>query len=131
MKKLPCNTPLLLTRHLHDVNGEFGAKHLTQSTGNAALGIAHLGRVVSLGIKKAGHLQSVPRAIVHAQLAALAALNDDVNLATRHDDAVLIKGFTPKSHGYLLLTRPSAIGFQPSLASQRPMAEGQPLSAND
>jgi hypothetical protein len=59
--------------------------------------------MIALGVKDLRHLQGVPRTIGHAQLAALAAANDDVDFATRHDDTVLVQRFAPKLHGYLLL----------------------------
>jgi hypothetical protein len=94
----------LLTGHLHDENGKFGAEHLAQATGHATLVVTHLGRMITLGIKKAGHLQGVAGTISHAQLTTLTTLNNEVDLAARHDDAIPIKRFTPKSHSCLLLT---------------------------
>jgi hypothetical protein len=95
--------PLSLTGGLHDVNGEFGAEHSTQPTGNAALRVAHLGRVVAFGVEEVGHFENVARAIGDTQLAALAAFEDEVDFAVRNYDAVLIKGFTPEFHGFSLL----------------------------
>jgi hypothetical protein len=60
--------------------------------------------VVTLGIEVAGYLQNTAWAIRHAQLAALAAFNNQMDLALWHDDTILVKRFTPKSHGCPLLT---------------------------
>jgi hypothetical protein len=65
--------------------------------------VANLGRVIAFGIEEAGHLQDVTGAVGHAQLAALAAVEDEVDFAVRYHNAVLVEGFTPKFHGNCLL----------------------------
>jgi hypothetical protein len=95
--------PLSLTWLLHDINGKFRTEHATQAACDAASGIAHLRRVITLGIEELGYFQDIPRAVGHTQLAALAALDDEMDFAARHHDALLIEGFTPKFHGFLLL----------------------------
>jgi hypothetical protein len=95
--------PLSLTRLLHYINGKFRTQHTTQAAGDAASSLAYLRRVIALGVEETGYFQDIPRAVGHTQLAALAALDDEVDFAVRHHDALLIEGFTPKFHGFLLL----------------------------
>lgn len=89
--------------HLFNIDGELGAEHCTQPADKAASSVAYLRGMVSLGIKEARHLQDVTWAIGRAQLAALAALNDEVDLATRNYNPILIERFTPEFHVSRLL----------------------------
>ena len=67
------------------------------------MSIAYLGRVVASGVEKAGHLQDITWAVGHAQLTALTALKNEVNLPIGDRDAILIERPAPELHGYLLL----------------------------
>jgi hypothetical protein len=95
--------PLSLTRFLHDINGKFRTEHATQAACDTTSGLTHLRGVIALGVEEVGYFQDIPRAVGHTQLAALAALDDEVDFAARYHDALLIEGFTPKFHGFLLL----------------------------
>jgi hypothetical protein len=103
MKKSPWRMPLSFTRDLHDVDGKFGAEHRAQPTRDAASRIANLGRVITFGVEEVGHLQDATGTVGDAQLAALAAFEDEVDFAAWYHDAVLVERFTPKFHGCLLL----------------------------
>jgi hypothetical protein len=63
--------------------------------------------VVASGVEKAGHLQDVTWAVGHAQLAALTALKNEMNLAMGDDDAILIERLSPELHGCILLLETS------------------------
>jgi hypothetical protein len=65
-----------------------------------------LRRVIALGVEDVGHLEHVARAVLDAQLTALAALDDEVDLADGDDDTVLVEGRAPQSHGRILLLAP-------------------------
>jgi hypothetical protein len=103
MKKSPCKMPLSVTRGLHDVDGKFGAEHGAQPASDAAPRVANLGGVIAFGIEEVRHFQDTARTVGYAQLAALAAFDDEMDFALWYHNAVLIERFTPKFHGYLLL----------------------------
>jgi hypothetical protein len=44
--------------------------------------------MVPFGVKEAGHLQNATGAVGYAQLAAFTALDNQVDLTTRHNDAI-------------------------------------------
>jgi hypothetical protein len=77
---------------------ELRADHLAQVAVHTFAALDHLRRVVALAVEFLGHAQNVPRAILHAKSATLAAVGDDENLAVRRRDSIGIQGFSPISH---------------------------------
>jgi hypothetical protein len=65
--------------------------------------VAYLRGVVAFGVEEVRHLKGVTWAIGDTQLAALAALNNEVDFAVRYHNAVLVERLTPEFHGCLLL----------------------------
>jgi hypothetical protein len=51
--------------------------------------------VITFGVEEVGHLQDATGTVGDAQLAALAAFEDEVDFAVWYHDAVLVERFTP------------------------------------
>jgi hypothetical protein len=54
--------------------------------------------MVTFSVENRGHLQHVTRTICHTKLATFAALDDEVDLAARYLNVIMIKRFAPQFH---------------------------------
>src|SRR3990172_5780990 len=85
----------------HAEDRKVGADHLAQLAVHAFTVLDHLREVVALAVEIGGQDQDVLGAVLDAELAALAALDDDANGALGNHDLVQVKGLAPILHDRL------------------------------
>jgi hypothetical protein len=81
---------------------EVRTDHLTEIALDARLRLDYFRIVVALHVELSRHLENTARTELHAELAALAAIDDEVDLALGYLDFVDVKWNSPVFHGRFL-----------------------------
>jgi hypothetical protein len=103
MKKLPQRTPSSVTGNLNNKDGKLGTQHLTEATRYTKVSISDLRRMITLCVENTRHLERFARAVCDAQLAAFAAIYDQMDSSFGDVNAVVVQGCSPQSHRHRLL----------------------------
>jgi len=99
LRLLPDDRPFFL-RQAED--RKVGTDHLTEITFHTKIGLDHFGIVIPFRVECGRHLEDTARAELDAEFAALAAVDDEVDLAPGYLDLVNVKRYSPVLHGLVL-----------------------------
>lgn len=73
--------------------------HLAQVAVHALALFHHFGRMVTLSVEFLRHLKHILGAVLHAEPAPLAAVNDDMHDTVRYRELIKVQRFSPIFHG--------------------------------